>query len=887
MELYFLVLLVAIMVFALTSGFPVAFSLPGAAIATIAIAAFCGWIFEGNTDAYFVLGGPNQWLSAGVTNYRSLYWDVERDTLIAIPLFIFMGIMLQRSKIAEDLLVAMAQLFGPIPGGLGISVIFVGALLAATTGIVGATVIAMGLISLPAMLRNNYSKSLACGTICASGTLGQIIPPSIVLIILADQLSSAADQAATTRKAVYKLATGEFSMPGEFDVVTASAGDMFMGAFIPGMILVGLYMAYILVSALIKPENAPPVPFEGKYDHKFFINILLALVPPLALIFIVLGSIILGVATVNQAGSIGAIGAMIMGSYRLMEGRPRAYYPAIMAIGSVIAIIILLNIFNLNIKNVQTGFDAFGIALACIAVSILIAAIVWAAWRALKIDDTLRGVMIETAKTTSMVFIILLGAAMLTSAFRGFGGEELVKEHLTSLPGGFWTQFIVVMAVIFFLGFFLDFLEIAVVVVPIVAPILLADPGANVTAVWFGVMVGLNIQTSFLTPPFGFALFYLRGVAPKSVTTIQIYKGAAAFIVLQLLGLAIAGAFPSLVNYLPNKTHLTSETAPPPSNPKLQQCLEDYIFADYNLNKSTIEASIEHIKTASLSYLPDEYQERLNDSYKNAGKTFALAEEIRVAASRVQDYSPGYRPLHVEVRRIQKNMRKLEAKIAELTQDRRRISNTEPVDETRISEILATIAKIETEIDTLGAGIPEQWDASHAEFVALAKAEKKARQIYRRNVDESYEMVITMRRMIAELDQLEALEDRFPSLFDAIQNQSSDDAMKTIKMVGAELDNLTEMHRVKSKLSKSRKALRGDNPDRDKALSLATQALEQMKVEIKWHRRADSELAVELEVYDQAIARTIGMRMQERLTLEQAESIASCLAVHKDLTLHF
>ena len=887
MELYFLVLLVAIMVFALTSGFPVAFSLPGAAIATIAIAAFCGWIFEGNTDAYFVLGGPNQWLSAGVTNYRSLYWDVERDTLIAIPLFIFMGIMLQRSKIAEDLLVAMAQLFGPIPGGLGISVIFVGALLAATTGIVGATVIAMGLISLPAMLRNNYSKSLACGTICASGTLGQIIPPSIVLIILADQLSSAADQAATTRKAAYKLATGEFSMPGEFDVVNASAGDMFMGAFIPGMILVGLYMLYILVSALIKPENAPPVPFEGKYDHKFFIKIILALVPPLALIFIVLGSIILGVATVNQAGAIGAIGAMIMGSYRLMEGRPRAYYPAIMAIGSVIAIIILLNVFNLNIKNVQTDFDAFGIALACIAVSILIAAIVWAAWRALKIDDTLRGVMIETAKTTSMVFIILLGAAMLTSAFRGFGGEELVKEHLTSLPGGFWTQFIVVMAVIFFLGFFLDFLEIAVVVVPIVAPILLSDPGANVTAVWFGVMVGLNIQTSFLTPPFGFALFYLRGVAPKSVTTIHIYKGAAAFIVLQLIGLAIAGAFPNLVNYLPNKTHLTSDTAPPPSNPKLQQCLEDYIFADYDLNKSTIVAGIERIKTVSLSYLPDEYQERLNDSYKNAGKTFALAEEVRVTANRVQDYSPGYRPLHVEVRRIQKNMRKLEAKIDELTQDRRRISNTEPVDETRINEILANITKIETEVDSLQATIPEQWDASHAEFVALAKAENKARRTYRRNVDESYEMVVTMRRMIAELDQLEALEDQFPSLFDAIQNQSPDDATKTIKMVGADLDNLTEMHRVKSRLSKSRKALRGDNPDREKAASLVSQALEQMKTEIKWHQRAASELAAELEAYDQVIASTIGMRMQERLTQEQAESIASCLAVHKDLTLHF
>ena len=646
MELYFLVLLIALMVFALTSGFPVAFALPGSAVLSIAIAALCGWIFEGNTDAYFSLGGPNQWLSAGVTNYRSLYWVAERDTLIAIPLFIFMGIMLQRSRIAEDLLVAMAQLFGPIPGGLGISVVFVGALLAATTGIVGATVIAMGLISLPAMLRNNYSKSLACGTICASGTLGQIIPPSIVLIILADQLSNAADQAATARKAQYKDATGEFSMPGDFDVVTASAGDMFMGAFVPGMILVGIYMLYILISALIKPDNAPPVPFEGQYDRKFVLRVVLALVPPLTLIFIVLGSIILGVATVNQAGAIGAIGAMIMGSYRLMEGRKRAYYPAILTIGSIVALIILLNLFDLNVKNIQRTYDAFGIGLACIATAVLIYAIAWAAWRAYKIDDTLHGVMMDTAKTTSMVFIILLGAAMLTSAFRGFGGEELVREHLTALPGGFWTQFIVVMAVIFFLGFFLDFLEIAVVVVPIVAPILLADPSANVTAVWFGVMVGLNIQTSFLTPPFGFSLFYLRGVAPRDVRTLQIYKGAAAFIVLQLAGLTIAGAFPGLVNYLPNKMQLVSETAPPPSNPKLQECLENYLFADYDLERDSIESSIERIRGANLAYLPDEYQDRLNESFDKAGATFDLVAEIRAASLAVEEYSPGYRPLH-------------------------------------------------------------------------------------------------------------------------------------------------------------------------------------------------------------------------------------------------
>ncbi|MGR3782501.1 MAG: TRAP transporter large permease subunit [Albimonas sp.] len=260
MEIFFLCVLVALMAIALGSGFPVAFALPGSAILTIALAALTGYVLEGSANAYFEVGGPSQWLSAGVTNLRGVYWEVERDTLIAIPLFIFMGIMLQRSKIAEDLLVAMAQLFGPVPGGLGISVVFVGALLAATTGIVGATVVAMGLISLPAMMRNGYSKPLATGTIAASGTLGQIIPPSIVLIILADQLASATDQASNARKALHKAATGEISMPSELDVSGTSAGEMFLGAFVPGMLLVGLYMAFILVFALLKPKLAPPSP---------------------------------------------------------------------------------------------------------------------------------------------------------------------------------------------------------------------------------------------------------------------------------------------------------------------------------------------------------------------------------------------------------------------------------------------------------------------------------------------------------------------------------------------------------------------------------------------------------------------------------------------------
>ncbi len=361
MEIVFLILLLVLMATALGSGYPVAFALPGSAILSIAAAALCGWLFAGDTDAFFAQGGPSQWLSAGVTNLRGIYWEVERDTLIAIPLFIFMGIMLQRSRIAEDLLMTMAKLFGPVPGGLGISVVFVGALLAATTGIVGATVVAMGLISLPAMLRNNYSPALSTGTIAASGTLGQIIPPSIVLIILADQLAAATDQAGTTRKALYTASTGELTMPSAFGVTSTSAGEMFLGALLPGLVLVGLYMLYILVYALIFPKSAPPVRNETGLDAAFWRQLGVVLVPPLALIFLVLGSILTGVATVNQAGAIGAAGALLMAGYRLHEGRKGAYTPALMALASVIVITLIVNNFNTNIKSFNTTTDGIAI----------------------------------------------------------------------------------------------------------------------------------------------------------------------------------------------------------------------------------------------------------------------------------------------------------------------------------------------------------------------------------------------------------------------------------------------------------------------------------------------------------------------------------------------
>ncbi|MBT4090382.1 MAG: TRAP transporter large permease subunit [Deltaproteobacteria bacterium] len=887
MESYFLVLLFLLMVAALTSGYPVAFALPGSAILAISIAALAGYFFEGNPSAYFTQGGPNQWLSAGITNFRSLYWDVERDTLIAVPLFIFMGIMLQRSNIAEDLLVAMAQLFGPIPGGLGISVVFVGALLAATTGIVGATVIAMGLISLPAMLKNNYSKSLASGTVCASGTLGQIIPPSIVLIILADQLSNAADQANTNRQAAYRAITGEFSMPSSFDVVSASAGDMFMGAFIPGLVLVGLYMAYILIVALINPKNAPAIPFEGKYDINFLGRTLMALVPPLSLIFIVLGSIILGVATVNQAGAIGAIGAIVMGGYRLATSKKGVYTPLVITLTSILLIIILQNIFALNIKNMQSTTDVIGIILGLMAATGLFAGVIWSTWRTYKIDNTLKEVGIETVKITSMVFIILIGATMLTSAFRAFGGEELVKEFLTSLPGGFWMQFIVVMVVIFLLGFFLDFIEISVVVVPIVAPILLLNPGSNITAVWLGVMIGMNLQTSFLTPPFGFALFYLRGVAPVSVKTTHIYKGAVAFITLQLVGLGIAGAFPSLVNYLPNRIHLTATTAPPPMNPKLQLCMEEKLFLDYDSQGETLRAAIEKAKRLDISYLPANYKRSLSEGFTDAGKTFNLVEKARTAEKNLNSAIPDYRPIHIKVRGLQEDIRGIEEKVKENEKHHRLLSS-----ENREADLLQTL---QTKIDAykndqeeIKKQIPEEWGEKRKDFVTLTTAEKKAKRVYRQNVDGAYESLINFQKVLNSTEKLVLMKQPMIDLEPVILNAPPEEAMNKVKIVEQEIAGLAGASHIKSKISKARRALKKkDNPQREKALDNLNKALELYEMEMIWRNRAIKELARGLNEYENAIQHTIGLRMQERLPKEQAKEVAVCLSVHRDISLNF
>ena len=887
MELVFLVVLILLMVFALMSGFPVGFALPGSAILSIGAAALFGWLFEGDVSAYFAHGGPIEWLSAGVTNFRSLYWVVERDTLIAVPLFVFMGIMLQKSRIAEDLLVAMARMFGSIPGGLGISVVFVGALLAATTGIVGATVIAMGLISLPAMLRNNYSRPLAAGTICASGTLGQIIPPSVVLIILADQLASSADIASTTRKAEYKAATGEIIMPSEFDVVSASAGDMFMGAFVPGIILVAIYMAYILVHALLNPKSAPPVPYEGRMDLRFYLGVLLALVPPLTLILAVLGSILAGIATVNQAGAIGAIGAAIMGGYRLTAGRRTAFLPAVIAIVSIVELLVVLAAYDINVKNITSEEDVRGITLALVGTVGLLVAIVWSLWRAHAIEDTLKGVMVETAKTTSMVFIILIGAAMLTSAFRAFGGEDLVRAYLNSLPGGFWTQFIVVMAVIFLLGFFLDFIEIAVVVIPIVAPILLADPSANITAVWFGVMVGLNIQTSFLTPPFGFALFYLRGVAPAVVKTLEIYRGAAVFIVLQLFGLAIAGTFPSLVNYLPNRVYLSSETAPPPMNPKLQHCLEEYVFAQFDQSGDELRAHIDRAAAMDAGFLPVAIRQKYVGSFELARAGIDKAQAVRVADAATQAYLPEYQPLHVEVRRKQSDLRKLQKRLERFERERSRLSRDETATDAERIEAERQIAEVQAEMAAIERSIPATWKDARPRYVELLNAQKKARREYRQTVDEAYQIVADLRALITDADALRAFQPTLASLEGVVANDPPEQAMEIIKAAGRELGKVAGSSGIKGRLSKARRALRGNSPDPEKAAGFLTEARERYAEEVAWRTRAAQELLPGLAAYDDGIKHSIGLRVQERLTQEQARLIAECQSVHRDVSLHF
>ena len=883
MELLFLAILVLIMIAALASGYPVAFALPGSAIISIGLAAFFGAIFEGDSSAYFTVDGPIEWLVAGITNFRSNYWDVETDTLIAIPLFIFMGIMLQKSKIAEDLLITMGQLFGPIPGGLGISVIFVGALLAATTGIVGATVIAMGLISLPTMLNNNYDRKLASGIVCSSGTLGQIIPPSIVLIIIADQLASASDVANNIRQNDYKAITGEFNMPGEFRVGSSSAGDMFLGALLPGLVLVALYMIYVFIYARIKKGVAPPVPFKGTFDFKFWLRVIVIIIPPLALIFAVLGSILMGIATVNQAGSIGAIGATLMAGYRLFEGKKSAFYPLILIIGSIIPITFLASTYELNVKNLEER-DLGAIYITAFFVIILVYGIAWSFWRSYKTDNVLKEVVTETCITTSMVFIILLGAAMLTSGFRAFGGEELVRDFLQDLPGGFWTQFIVVMVVIFLLGFFLDFIEIAVVVVPIIAPILLAETGANVTAVWLGVMIGVNLQTSFLTPPFGFALFYLKGVAPKIIQTLDIWKGVVPFIALQLIGLGIVGFYPSLVNYLPNRVYLTSNVAPPPMNPKLQYCLQEYKFANFETNGDQIKTSINEFDDIILANLPADKLSYFQRHVDNSKYSFELVDEVKSAQSIYDDYAVDYRDLHFKTRKKQKKIIKLNKKIDKFKAEIRNLDDEDVSDK---NKILQKIENVKLEIEEIQNTIPQEWKAKNDEFNKINKAKNLAVKKYKKTVDNAYEDLLLIKEFINDGEKFEELSQDMKLLKSKIDNRGYIDAIEFIDNIFEKVGEISGSDEFADKLDYLITLMDEDEVDFEKLQSSANDTYVLFQQEIDWRKNFKKKYMDKINAHDKVISETIGLRLQSKLTKEQAIYVSRCNSIHRDISLNF
>ena len=450
-------LMFAVVCLALMAGYPVALTLGGVAL----IFAMFGTIF-GVFDANTLTFTPNR-----------LFGIVTNQTLIAVPLFVFMGIMLEKSRIAENLLGTMSRLFGGLPGGLGIAIIVVGALLAASTGIVGATVVTMGLLSLPTMLRQGYHPGLSTGLICATGTLGQIIPPSIALVLLGDVLSSSYQQA--------QLSLGLFSSK------TVSVGDLFVGALIPGLILVLMYMLYVVAISWAKPHMAPPAKIDTGDQTPLARALLTSLLPPLLLMMAVLGSILTGTATPTEAAAVGALGATL-----------------------------------LALANRQLDLGR------------------------------LREVMRGTTRITSMVFLILIGASVFALVFRGFGGDQAVESLFDAIPGGLFGATLLVMLVIFLLGFILDFIEITFVVVPIVAPVLLA---MGLDPVWLGVMIAINLQTSFLTPPFGFSLFYLRGVAPASIATGAMYRGVIPFIMIQLLMLVMLALWPALATWLPAQVY--------------------------------------------------------------------------------------------------------------------------------------------------------------------------------------------------------------------------------------------------------------------------------------------------------------------------------------------
>jgi len=502
----------------LLAGFPVAFTLAGTALFFAGIGMLLGAF-----DPVFLVAFPQR-----------IFGTMTNEVLVAVPLFIFMGVMLERSRVAEELLDSMGMLFGALRGGLGISVTIVGALMAASTGIVGATVVTMGLLALPTMLRRGYDPKLATGSICAAGTLGQIIPPSIVLVLLGDVLSSAYQQA-------------QLSM-GNFSPKTVSVGDLFVGALLPGLLLVSLYLAYQIGKAVLHPETAPAIPEAERSlvgRTELVRRIFHSLIPPILLIVSVLGSILTGVATPTEAAAVGAIGSTLLASFRLDKKRPLAVYLAGLGL---LGLVILSLGSGLRPGRVAASALDQGLLFAAGLFCLMVVAGTLVSLQRVFAVGVLREVLRSTTQISSMVFAILIGASLLSLVFLGYGGDDMVREFLVTLPGGVVGAMILVMVVMFLLGFFLDFIQITFVVVPIVAPILMQ---MGLDPIWLGVMIAVNLQTSFLTPPFGFALFYLRGIAPESVATLDIYRGVLPFIMIQLMALGILTLFPGLATWLP------------------------------------------------------------------------------------------------------------------------------------------------------------------------------------------------------------------------------------------------------------------------------------------------------------------------------------------------
>ncbi len=642
-------------------------------------------------------------------------------------------------------------------------------------------------------------------------------------------------------------------------------------------------MLYVFVYARLNPKAAPPVLFKGQFNFKFWTKVIMVIIPPLALIFAVLGSILMGIATVNQAGSIGAIGATLMAGYRLHQGRKDAFYPLIITIISLIPIFIISNNFNLNIKALETRNLSAILITGFFTITFLIG-VSWSFWRAYKIDNVLKEVVTETCTTTSMVFIILLGAAMLTSGFRAFGGEELVRDFLQDLPGGFWTQFVVVMAVIFLLGFFLDFIEIAVVVVPIIAPILLAETGANVSAIWLGVMIGVNLQTSFLTPPFGFALFYLKGVAPKFVTTLNIWKGVVPFIALQLIGLGIVGFYPTLVNYLPARTYLTSHVAPPPMNPKLQHCLQDYKFAIYNNEEQKIIAAITGFQQLVPPNLPNDKLDIFEEHFENALGTFALVKKLQKTEEEYNLFAKDYRDLHFSVRKKEKKIRKINKRIEKLKSE---IRNLEKDNVAEKNKIELKIEDYKLEIDEIKKQIPENWLSRNKEFEIIQKAKNTQTKRYRKNVDQAYDNLDQIAIFIKDHEKLNELSSDINNLKKNIVNEDYENSISIIDGLFEKLGEISGTEEFANKLDDLYSLLDSEEKDFNKISDASSEALILFDNEVKWRKDAEENLMPELEKYNLVIKNNIGLRLQSRLTKDQAKFVAKCNSIHRDISLNF